>query len=55
MSLWTPDPTIYPSPRDAAAGPAETLAYVAAFDRAAERPGAPALIGAGAATVLSTH
>ena len=40
MSLWTPDPTFYPSPRDAAAGPPETLAYVAAFDRTAERPDA---------------
>ena len=35
MTLWTPDPTFYPSPRDAAAGPKETLAYVGAFDRAA--------------------
>ena len=35
MTLWTPDPTFYPSPRDAAAAPPETLAYVAAFDRAA--------------------
>jgi selenium-binding protein 1 len=40
MSLWTPDPTFYPSPRDAAAGPVETLAYVAAYDRSAQRPDA---------------
>ncbi|WP_067184226.1 selenium-binding protein SBP56-related protein [Microtetraspora niveoalba] len=40
MSLWTPDPTFYPSPRDAAAAPREKLAYVAAFDRSAERPDA---------------
>ncbi|MFG1678777.1 selenium-binding protein SBP56-related protein [Nonomuraea sp. NPDC049269] len=40
MSLWTPDPTFYPSPRDAADAPAEKLAYVAAFDRSATRPDA---------------
>ncbi|MFG1707719.1 selenium-binding protein SBP56-related protein [Nonomuraea sp. M3C6] len=44
MSLWTPDPTFYPSPRDAADAPAEKLAYVAAFDRAAERPDALAVL-----------
>ncbi|WP_431897512.1 hypothetical protein [Nonomuraea sp. bgisy101] len=38
MALWTPDPTFCPSPRDAAAAPAERLAYVAAFDRRAQRP-----------------
>jgi selenium-binding protein 1 len=42
-SLWKPDPTFYPSPRDAAAAPAETLAYVAAFDRTAQRPDAIAV------------
>ncbi|MDQ1671530.1 MAG: ADP-ribosyl-[dinitrogen reductase] hydrolase, partial [Frankiaceae bacterium] len=31
MALWKPDPTFYPSPRDAAAAPPEKLAYVAAF------------------------
>ena len=36
MALWKPDPTFYPSPRDAASAPPESLAYVAAFDRAAE-------------------
>jgi methanethiol oxidase len=35
MPLWKPDPTFYASPRDAAAGPPETLAYVAAFSRPA--------------------
>ncbi|WP_283137673.1 selenium-binding family protein [Rhizohabitans arisaemae] len=40
MSLWKPDPTFYPSPRDAASGPREKLAYVGAFDRSAERPDA---------------
>jgi methanethiol oxidase len=35
MALWKPDPTFYASPRDAAAGPPEKLAYVAAFSRPA--------------------
>jgi selenium-binding protein 1 len=42
--LWKPDPTFYPSPREAAAAPPETLAYVAAFDRAAEGPDAMAVL-----------
>ncbi|MBP2705348.1 selenium-binding protein [Microbispora sp. RL4-1S] len=44
MTLWTPDPTFYPSPRDAAAAAPEKLAYVAAFDRSAERPDALAVL-----------
>jgi selenium-binding protein 1 len=32
MARLTPDPTFYASPRDAAAGPPETLAYVATLD-----------------------
>jgi methanethiol oxidase len=32
MPTWQPDPSFYPSPRQAAKAPAETLAYVAAFD-----------------------
>jgi methanethiol oxidase len=44
MSLWKPDPTFYPSPRDAAGAPAETLAYVAAFDRSAQQPDAIAVL-----------
>ncbi|MEV6301555.1 selenium-binding protein SBP56-related protein [Actinoplanes sp. NPDC051861] len=44
MTRWTPDPSFYPSPRDAASAPAEQLAYVAAFDRAAEKPDAIAVI-----------
>ncbi|MEW9555184.1 selenium-binding protein SBP56-related protein [Nonomuraea sp. NPDC050783] len=44
MTLWTPDPTFYPSPRDAADAPPEKLAYVAAFDRTARRPDALAVI-----------
>ena len=35
MALWKPDPTFYASPREAAAGPPEKLAYVAAFSRPA--------------------
>ncbi|MBF8185853.1 selenium-binding protein [Nonomuraea sp. K274] len=44
MTLWTPDPTFYPSPRDAAQAASERLAYVAAFDRTATRPDALAVI-----------
>jgi methanethiol oxidase len=44
MALWKPDPTFYPSPREAAAGPTEQLAYVAAFDRSATRPDAIAVV-----------
>ena len=32
METWKPDPSFYPSPRMAMKAPAETLAYVAAFD-----------------------
>ena len=45
MTRWTPDPTFYASPREAAGAPAEQLAYVTAFDRAAEQPDAIAVIG----------
>ena len=38
------DPTFYRSPRDAAAAPAETLAYVAAFSRPADQPDAIAVV-----------
>ncbi|MQA86586.1 MAG: selenium-binding protein [Streptosporangiales bacterium] len=44
MPLWKPDPTFYPSPRDAAAAPPEKLAYVAAFDRSAQQPDAIAVL-----------
>ncbi|MFI6919403.1 selenium-binding protein SBP56-related protein [Nonomuraea spiralis] len=44
MTLWTPDPTFYPSPRDAVEAPVEKLAYVAAFDRSASRPDALAVL-----------
>jgi methanethiol oxidase len=44
VALWKPDPTFYPSPRDAASAPPETLAYVAAFDRSAKRPDAIAVL-----------
>jgi methanethiol oxidase len=45
MALWKPDPTFYPSPRDAAAAPPEELAYVSAFARPADRPDAIAVVG----------
>ena len=32
MALWKPDPTFYPSPRMAAEGPREKLAYVGVFN-----------------------
>jgi selenium-binding protein 1 len=41
---FTPDPTFYPSPRDAAAAPVEKLAYVAAFARPADKPDALAVL-----------
>ena len=44
MALWKPDPTFYPSPRDAAAAPPEKLAYVAAFSRPADQPDAIAVV-----------
>ncbi|GAA2401067.1 selenium-binding protein SBP56-related protein [Nonomuraea africana] len=44
MTLWKPDPTFYPSPRDAADAPAELLAYVAALDRSAGGPDAIAVL-----------
>ncbi|WP_343948506.1 selenium-binding protein SBP56-related protein [Nonomuraea longicatena] len=52
MTLWTPDPTFYPSPRDAASAPAETRAYVAAFDRAGERPDALAVLDTATGEVI---
>ncbi len=44
MSATSSDPTFYRSPAEAAAAPAERLAYVAAFDRSAERPDAIATL-----------
>ncbi len=44
MALWRPDPTFYPSPREAAAAPPEKLAYVAAFSRPADTPDAIAVV-----------
>src|SRR5579863_9073147 len=38
------DPTFYPSPTDAAAAPAEKIAYVAAFSRPADKPDAIAVV-----------
>ena len=42
------DPTFYRSPRDAAAGPPEKLAYVAAFSPAGDHPDAIAVVDTGA-------
>jgi selenium-binding protein 1 len=44
MSFWKPDPTFYPSPRDAAAAPPEKLAYVAALAWPADKPDALAVV-----------
>jgi len=44
MVMWQPDPTFYPSPRQAAKAPAETLAYVAAFDPARKAGDAIAVV-----------
>ena len=39
-STHTMDPTFYRTPSEAIAAPTEQLAYVVAFDRAAEKPDA---------------
>ncbi len=44
MATWQPDPTFYPSPRMAMKAPAETLAYVAAFDPDGQKPDAIAVV-----------
>src|SRR3954452_1487499 len=44
MALWKPDPSFYPSPRQAISAPAEKLAYLAAFDRSAQQPDAIAVL-----------
>ena len=44
MALWQPDPSFYTSPRMAMQAPAETLAYVAAFDPDRARPDALAVV-----------
>lgn len=38
MARWQPDPSFYPSPRMAQKAPAESLAYVAAFDPDRTKP-----------------
>jgi len=42
--IWQPDPSFYPSPRMAMSAPAETLAYVVAFDPARASPDALAVV-----------
>ena len=44
MTRWTPDPTFYPSPRLAAKAPAETVAFVAAFDTERKVPDSLAVV-----------
>src|SRR5690349_11384499 len=44
MALWKPDPSFYPSPRQAIEAPPEKLAYLAAFDRSAQQPDAIAVL-----------
>lgn len=44
MALWKPDPTFYPSPRDAVHAPPERLAYVATLAAPADRPDAMAVV-----------
>src|SRR5262249_77149 len=44
MPTWTPDPSFYPSPRQAAKAPPETLAYVAAFDPDRKSPDSIAIV-----------
>ena len=44
MATWKPDPSFYPSPRMAAKAPAESLAYVAAFDPDRQKPDAIAVV-----------
>jgi selenium-binding protein 1 len=44
MPTWTPDPSFYPSPRQAAKAPPETLAYVAAFDPDRKSPDQLAIV-----------
>ena len=44
METWKPDPSFYPSPRMAMKAPAETLAYVAAFDPTRKVPDGIAVV-----------
>jgi selenium-binding protein 1 len=44
MLNWRPDPSFYPSPRMAMKAPAETLAYVAAFDPTRKTPDGLAVV-----------
>ncbi len=44
MTIFTPDPTFYPSPKMAMEAPRETLGYVAVIDPARQRPDALAVL-----------
>src|SRR5262245_59118129 len=53
MALWKPDPTFYPSPRLAMQAPAETLAYVAAFNPKKDgRPDKIVIVDVGSASTV---
>src|SRR5262245_7667247 len=44
MATWQPDPTFYPSPRQAAKAPPESIAYMAMFDPDRKMPDALAVV-----------
>jgi len=44
MVTWQPDPSFYPSPRQAAKAPPETVAYVVAFDPGRRKPDGIAVV-----------
>ena len=44
MIKWQPDPTFYPSPRQAAKAPPESIAYVATFDPDRKAPDELAIV-----------
>src|SRR4029434_6685982 len=44
MATWKPDPSFYPSPRQAAKAAPESVAYVAAFDPRRKSPDAIAVV-----------
>lgn len=47
MTQWKPDPSFYPSPRDAMQAPVEEVAYVAMLNPARERPDAMGVVDVG--------
>ncbi len=47
MTQWKPDPSFYPSPREAMQAPVEEVAYVAMLNPAHERPDAMGVVDVG--------